>query len=397
MNRLLRLLLAPPDPLRPLRRGVVAADHANGQRRWAEAEAAYAQALAVDPLRADLWVQYGHTLKEQGRRTEAETAYRSAVAADPASADARLCLAALNGHPVEDVASPSRLLDVDDLPARDAIRVPRPAPAPSQGARHWPSRLAQAPRRSPVVFFHLHKTGGLTLDDVLAAHFAPGRICPVKDDHLHVYTPDQLGAFDLFSGHFDVGALRLLRQSPQTLSILREPRSRLISFYRFHAGHDLGGRHGVNEFAQLANALTAEAFFEHPKVRRAPEVFNHYLSVFSLTYAQVRAAPDVTIDVIDPATVDKAVARVRGLTAVGVVERFDDAVALACGTLGLAPPRAIRSRNQTDQLARKMKGRAPPPVARTERLEAAMADLIRFDQPIYAAAKAEFEKRWSAR
>lgn len=432
MNRLLRQLLAPPDPLRPFGRLVMAADTANARGSWAAAEAAYAGALRINPRRDDLWVQHGHVLHQLGRRSEAEQSYRAALEAAPGGVDATLHLgrllteegrlaeagaafaAALATDPGRDElrremaalgrplpptdTTPPPFADADELPARTLEDLPRlasigPAPAAASGSA---SRVPPGRPRDPIMFLHLHKTGGLTLDDVLAADVAPARICPVKDDHLHLYTRKELDGFDLLSGHFDVGALRLLSRPARTVSVFREPRARLVSFYRFHAGHALGGRHGVNSFAQMANAMGPETFFEDDRIRRAPEVFNHYLAVFSLTYAQLRGAPGVSVERVSARSVERAIARVRGLDAIALLERFEEGVTLACARLGMAAPRAVKPRNQTDRLARRMKGAAPPPVAMTPRLAAALADLVRFDEPIYAAAKAEFEARWSA-
>jgi lipopolysaccharide biosynthesis protein len=75
-------LLAARDALRELgelSRLVGEGDAANRRRQWPEAARAYAQALAIDPDLAAIWVQYGHALKEQGLLDAAETAYRSAL------------------------------------------------------------------------------------------------------------------------------------------------------------------------------------------------------------------------------------------------------------------------------------------------------------------------------
>lgn len=65
---------------------------ANRDRDWAAARRAYAAALRLDPSHAPIWVQYGHSLKEQGYLQQAEAAYRRAAGLDGASADIRLQL-----------------------------------------------------------------------------------------------------------------------------------------------------------------------------------------------------------------------------------------------------------------------------------------------------------------
>jgi tetratricopeptide (TPR) repeat protein len=68
------------------------ADKARDPQRYAEAAEAYRVVLALAPLRTDIRVQYGNTLKESGRLTEAESVYRSALAERPDDADIHLQL-----------------------------------------------------------------------------------------------------------------------------------------------------------------------------------------------------------------------------------------------------------------------------------------------------------------
>jgi tetratricopeptide (TPR) repeat protein len=79
-----------------------AGDLARDRRDWAAAEAGYAAYLAAQPDDADIWMQLGHALKEQGNRSGAEAAYRKSLALKPDDADAHLQLGhlhKLNGNP----------------------------------------------------------------------------------------------------------------------------------------------------------------------------------------------------------------------------------------------------------------------------------------------------------
>jgi glycosyltransferase involved in cell wall biosynthesis len=68
------------------------ADAERDARDWSKAAASYAAALEASPRLAHIWVQYGHALKEDGRREEAEAAYRQALAIDSTVADTHLQL-----------------------------------------------------------------------------------------------------------------------------------------------------------------------------------------------------------------------------------------------------------------------------------------------------------------
>src|SRR5205814_10185361 len=68
------------------------ADRARDAKDWLSAARLYGEALAASPEPPGIWVQYGHALKESGRRDEAEQAYRRALALSPDEADTYLQL-----------------------------------------------------------------------------------------------------------------------------------------------------------------------------------------------------------------------------------------------------------------------------------------------------------------
>jgi len=71
---------------------LAAADAARDAKEWTKAANAYRQVLALTPERADIFVQYGHALKESGQLEAAEAAYRQAITLDAEVADFHLQL-----------------------------------------------------------------------------------------------------------------------------------------------------------------------------------------------------------------------------------------------------------------------------------------------------------------
>ena len=103
------------------------ADAARDRRDWTAAARDYARSLEQDPDRSAIWVQYGHALKESGRRDEAEQAYRRAVALAPDDADAAFQLGNLlvvTGQPEKALEwlETALLLMPGLQPARQALR-----------------------------------------------------------------------------------------------------------------------------------------------------------------------------------------------------------------------------------------------------------------------------------
>jgi glycosyltransferase involved in cell wall biosynthesis len=67
-------------------------DTARDLKDWDSAASFYSAALKLDPKLADIWVQYGHSLKEGGQLDAAEEAYRQSIRLAPNKADTYLQL-----------------------------------------------------------------------------------------------------------------------------------------------------------------------------------------------------------------------------------------------------------------------------------------------------------------
>ncbi len=74
-------------------RALSLADSARDNMRWSEATEAYRAFLGLRPDEAEVWIQLGHCLEEDGKPTEAERAYFKALKLDPDDAGALLHIA----------------------------------------------------------------------------------------------------------------------------------------------------------------------------------------------------------------------------------------------------------------------------------------------------------------
>ena len=72
---------------------VTRGDAARDRRHWTKAASAYKAALEVNPDLPDIWVQYGHVLKEGGQISEAVDAYREALKRQSDNAETHVHLA----------------------------------------------------------------------------------------------------------------------------------------------------------------------------------------------------------------------------------------------------------------------------------------------------------------
>jgi hypothetical protein len=251
--------------------------------------------------------------------------------------------------------------------------------------------------RETLVFIHLQKTGGMSLRAQLQKRFDADRICPVIDDNLHRLSVAELASFDLFAGHFDRSSLSFIpRDRIRTVSLLREPRARLISFYRFHRSHPVADEFADNIFVRLANELTAEEFFERNEVRSASVAFNHYVVALGRSYSWFDRHRSSLSKTDLREALEHAKQTVRALTALGITERFEQSIELISESLQLSPPLSIDSVNVTDNspiVDRRF--RRVDPVAITPRLTAALEDLTAYDDELYGYAVGDFERRWA--
>jgi hypothetical protein len=233
-----------------------------------------------------------------------------------------------------------------------------------------------------VAFVHLPKTGGTTLCEFLGKHFESDRVCSYPNIPLYALSVAELAHYDYFAGHFEFDSIRFIpRQNIRTIALFREPRSRLISLYRFLKSHPPHSEHASNRLIQLANQLTAEEFFESPEVRADPGVYNNYLLVFgrSLTWFADRRNSLCKQEL--EAALQDAERRIRALTALGITERFNQSVSHICKMLDLEAPAALKASNVTDKkrYASSLFRRVEP-VQRTPRLAAALNELTLYDE-----------------
>ena len=248
--------------------------------------------------------------------------------------------------------------------------------------------------RRTIVFIHLQKTGGTSLRAMLETQFPMDRRCPVLEDKLHLLSVAELGQYDFFAGHFDRSSLRFIpREDIKTVALFREPRARLISFYRFLRSHPVSDEFADNRLIRFANDLTAEEFFELPELRNLSVVNNHYLVAFGSSFSwfdQNRAS--LSREKLSQLLHD-AKLHIRSLTAIGITEQFEESVATICKSLDLIALPSIAA-HVTDKFPEKdSRFRRVDTVTMTPRLADAIEDLIVYDDELYRFAKGEFERR----
>jgi hypothetical protein len=251
--------------------------------------------------------------------------------------------------------------------------------------------------RAALIFIHLKKTGGNSLRGMLQKLFAADRICPMRDNNLHSYSVAELARFDLFAGHFDLNSVDYIpRKTVKTISLFREPSSRLISFYRFAKAHPPRDEFADNLTIRLANDLTAEEFFERSEMRSITEIYNHYLMALGLSSSWFENNAAYPTSQSLSRALEEAKTGISNMTAIGITERFADSVEYICHACNLPNEQSVETLHATDDFsARDARFRRVEPVHMTPRLAAALEELTAYDTEIYRFAVSEFDRRFN--
>ncbi len=247
-----------------------------------------------------------------------------------------------------------------------------------------------------LAFLHLPKTGGTTLHHLLVQHFERDDICPERFNGLRHYTAGELARYRYFSGHFDLPSVRLIPGRKMVITMLREPVARLISLYYFQRAHKIEVIERNNlELARLANKYSMADFF------RAEEVRSHFAINNAMTRAltqclegsrwEAKASSSVADDKLP---LNVALKELKALDAFGIMERYDDSMALIFSTIGLPLPAKIEKKQVLSVIVEREPGLhkidKEPVTNETMKL---ISDLVKTDMKLYHQASKIFEKR----
>jgi hypothetical protein len=177
-------------------------------------------------------------------------------------------------------------------------------------------------------FVHLQKTAGTALLRRMVNHFGPAGVYPGPDDGappLSTLAVDNLLArwnarqdeIRVVTGHFPLCTVELLGAPFDTLTILREPVERTLSFLRHH-----------REMTPEDADRPLEDIYSDPL--RFELVHNHMVKMFSLSVDEMTDGA-LTHVTFSRERLDRAKERLAAVDVVGVQEHFDD----FCETLRL--------------------------------------------------------------
>ena len=246
--------------------------------------------------------------------------------------------------------------------------------APSQPT----SRAASSPGSDTLIFIHLYKTGGTTLNRIIEWEYKTSRICSVEPtwwqwsyQRITRWSPRRLAKMEVFKGHMPFGLHRLIPRPANYVTVLREPVERAISDYYF------ARRFKPHRHHRAALQLSLEEFFL--------QKHEHNLQ------SRILAGPDsheLFPSVCDAGTLAAAKDNLaRRFIVVGLTERFDETLALLKVLLNWKVRRYRSFRVADNRVAQHQV--APKTLALIHEKE-------RFDIALYDYASSLFEKAIAA-
>lgn len=183
--------------------------------------------------------------------------------------------------------------------------------------------MSGPPADRKFFFIHVMKTAGGTLRRQILANFEREQVYPMKRldpdmrdanyrlDYLTSLPPDRREAIRVFTGHFPFVAVELLGMELTTITILRDPVERTLSYLR-HCKE----RHEQHRALSLEEIYEDEFFF-------LSFIRDHQAKFFALT---AEDNPESYMDVldVDDRRLELAKASLERVDVVGVQERFGD-------------------------------------------------------------------------
>ena len=248
----------------------------------------------------------------------------------------------------------------------------------------------------PIAFLHVEKSAGVAVARTIAETLHPLQMNadPQRTTPPHVRSPFVGEAMDsarrskLIWGHYDLPSIRRADPDRAVFTLLREPRARILSLYRYWRTVDESLVRGVfdnfNVRAAHDNDLLGFLRVREPLVRDF--IDNVYVRRLTGLYATGAERDPLAED--GEAALRRAIEALDTLAYAGTVEQLGDDWDRFGRAIDVALPPSLPRLNDTERRSRSAGGFAPVPVV-TPEVEAELEALTRLDRTLYAVVADE--------
>jgi hypothetical protein len=242
-----------------------------------------------------------------------------------------------------------------------------------------------------LVLLHVPRTGGTSLHQAFSLRFAPEEICPERLNRLDSLPAEELARYRLFSGHHRFEHLALMPAPRLAVTVLREPRARLVSLYRHWRRHWPALAEG-NEGLRLARALPLAGFLRSGHIE-VVEAFDNAMARQLAGDCRARAPGHYTrwawedmTPVAEEAIVEAACRNLERLDAVGLAGALDALHGFVATRMGWMVRGPLPRLNGQDQAAWGLEA-LPREEVPADAMEE-VARMTRLDQRVWEFARA---------
>lgn len=227
-----------------------------------------------------------------------------------------------------------------------------------------------------LCFIHIPKTAGTTLTSLLDSKFHDKEICPARVGTELVKIPrDDLAQYRLFRGHFFYDTGSLLSLELVYITLLRNPIERVISDYEFMRRCVPSRVEGMRNHRKALTMSLKEYVNDPENLSMANSQTRH------LSLGAYKDSPEQWLEVAKQNLTEK-------FACVGIVEQFQDSMALLSYTFGWNPLAEYQNLMV-----------APPKRLKQEQIEPEVLEAIAsrnaLDIALYDYAKKQFESRYA--
>lgn len=274
---------------------------------------------------------------------------------------------------------------VETKPVEVATHAPPAHPAPDTGdlptdeaADERPGAPVRRPR--PLVFLHIPKAAGTTLEDFLLRHYLPaGKVfrftgAPAQLAAFRGLAQEERDGFDVLSGHVHFGIDGLLSEPATYITMLRDPVERIISAYYFILAHP---EHYLHTY------IAGRGFTLH---EYATAGLNQESDNDQVRWLTSRLHEEVPLGQVTRGMLDEAKWNLEhAVSVLGLAERFTDSLRCFAAAFGWGPV-AYGKKLNTNRARPKRDQVSPQTVD-------AIRETNRYDLELYEFAQGLFEEQ----
>ena len=235
--------------------------------------------------------------------------------------------------------------------------------------------------KDQLYFLHLEKTGGTSFTELLDHQFPDKDRLQVMWLHrIDGKSPEELEKFRLFRGHLNYNFHKRLNNKPITITMLREPIDRVVSLYYFWR-NEASKEPGETPWdVQIAVDKDFEEFLADERLRHA--LFNYQ------TRTILTEKNNLMLKRTEDQLIARGINRLHEFPFVGLLDRFNDSIALLYYTFGWFPKDLFKPPKTKSNPNRPSIDDIPPHIC--ERIK----ELNRADIALYEYAQELFETRY---